>query len=523
MKKNQFLGAKSTYSPESDPAVEPAREPFTAPEKPSDHSLARSVAWNAVGDWGTQVFTWLAFLVVVRLLTPADFGIVALAGVLMPYLAQVNGLGLPRAVVVLRNLTDDQLAQMNTVCLLSGAAVFLLGAAIAKPFAAFFKIPAFAPVFIVFCGGLISGAVGGVPGALLAKDMRFRFLSILAAGYAMMAAIATLVMAWLGFGYWALILGNLLAGAVRTVVVVRVRPCRWAWPRLNSIREPLGFGWRISVSMLALNSYQRLDNFVAGRVLGPTALGFYGTAWSLANVPIEKVTSLVTTVIPSYLAAVQDQPEAIRRYLRILTEMIALATFPATIGLSLVSPELVPVAFGHKWDGMVGPLEVLSFYAAFRSIVALLPKILTAVGNVHYVMWNDLAALLLLPVAFYIGSYRGTTGIAWAWVIAYPFIVLPIYWKTFQTIGMGIGEYLRALRPALSGTIAMIPAVEWARYSLAPTRPLMLRLVVEVAVGAFAYLGILRLFHRDRVMVLIQQARAVLRRKKSPLQGGPTA
>ena len=508
---NGNLTSSSTHK--SGVLLEPVSAPVAVPENPSDRSLARSVAWNAASDWGTQLFTWLAFLVVMRLLTPADFGIAALAGILMPYLGQLTGLGLPRAVVVLRDLNEDQLAQMNTLSILSGSALFVLGIVIAKPFAAFFRIPALAPVFIVACSGLITSALCGVPAATLAKQMRFRFLSVLGAATALIAAVATLGMAFLGLRYWALLLGNMLAGLVRAAVILRVRPCRLAWPRLNSIRKPLTFGWQISISVLAMNSYQRLDNFVAGRALGAAALGFYGNAWELANVPIEKVASLVTTVLPSYLSAIQDQPAAIRRYLNGLTEMIALATFPATVGLGLVAQEFVPLVFGKKWDGMIGPLQVLSFYAAFRSIVALLPKILTAVGNVRYVMWNDLAALLILPVAFYIGSHRGTVGIAWAWVVIYPFIIFPLYRKTFQAIEMKTGEYFRALRPAINGTIAMVVVVVGVRHILAPTQALFFRLAVEVAAGAVAYIGAVWLLHKDRILTLFRTAKDAWLRK----------
>ncbi|MGA8285919.1 MAG: lipopolysaccharide biosynthesis protein, partial [Candidatus Sulfotelmatobacter sp.] len=350
---------------------------------PLDRSLARSVAWNAASDWGTQIFTWLAFLEVMRLLTPADFGVAALAIILMPYLGQITGFGIPRAVVALPPLSDDQLSQLTTFNLISGCLCFLLGVIIAKPFAAFFRTPALAPVFIVACGGLILSALSGVPGALLAKEMRFRLLSVLGVTTTLLGAAVTLGMALSGFGYWALILGNMFAGFVRTVVILRVRPCKLAWPRLRSIREPLRFGWQMSVSLVALNSYERLDNFVAGRMLGQSALGLYGNAWELANVPLEKIASMVTTVIPTYLAAVQNDPAELRRYLRGLTEIIALAAFPACIGLGLVAREFVPLIFGHKWDGMIAPLQVLSFYAAFRSIVALLPKVLTAVGNIR--------------------------------------------------------------------------------------------------------------------------------------------
>ncbi|PYV72392.1 MAG: hypothetical protein DMG97_13640, partial [Acidobacteria bacterium] len=180
--------------------------------------------------------------------------------------------------------------------------------------------------------------------------MRFRLLAGCEAVRAIVAALATLVLAYLHFGYWALVLGNLAGTAIRTVLIVRARPHRFALPHLSSISAALRFGWHVMVSLVALNSYQSLDNITAGRVLGRAALGFYGMAWTLANVPIEKVTSLVTTVIPSYLATVQNEPAALRRYLRALTEAIALVTFPATVGLGLVAHELVPLALGHKWD-----------------------------------------------------------------------------------------------------------------------------------------------------------------------------
>ncbi len=82
-------------------------------------------------------------------------------------------------------------------------------------------------------------------------------------------------------------------------------------------------------------------------------------------------------------------------------------------------------------------------------------------------MWNDLAALIILPTGFYIGSHWGTQGIAWGWVAAYPLVALPLYWKTFKTIEMPVGDYLRALRPALQGTAVMVLAVTLLKWALA--------------------------------------------------------
>lgn len=480
--------------------------------KAQDRSLVRSIAWSATSDWITQILSWLSFVIVMRLLTPADFGIAALAVLLMPYLRRIADFGISRAVVNLPDLTDDQLAQLNAVNLAGGTALFLLVVLLAKPFAAFLNSPRIVPVTIVACSSLLLLGLQSVPSAVLAKELRFRELSVFNAVNALVAAVATLGMAVLGFAYWALVLGNLAGALVRAVLVLRAQPCKLSWPRWSSVRAPLNFGQHVTVSLLAYNSYMTLDNFTAGKVLGQSALGLYSAAWNLAYVPLEKVTTLVTNVLPSYLAAFQTQPIVLRRYLRNLTETVALLTCPATIGLALVAHELVPFVFGHRWEGMVAPLQVLAFYTSFRSVVALLPKFLTAVGEVRYVMWNDLAALIILPVAFYIGSYRGIVGIAWGWVIAYPIVVLPLYRKTFQAIGLKTGEYLRALRPPIEGTLVMIVAVEGVKHAMAGERLLVVRLVVEIAVGALTYILVLRLRHKERMATFVLTLRGLLKK-----------
>ncbi len=465
-----------------------------------DRSLAHSLAWKAGADWLSQILSWTSFLIVVRLLTPADFGIMAMAAVMWAYLRYLGEFGIPQIVVTLRDLTDDQLAQLNTVGLLLGTGCFGVGAVLAYPLAAFFKTPQLVPVIWLTCAGLIPLGSRAVSEGLLSRDMRFRTLSLFDALRSMVSALTTLLLAYFGFGYWSLVFGNLTGHVVRSMLVVFTRPHRLALPRLLALRGPLTFGWRVLVSLVASSSYEKLDNVTAGRMLGQAALGVYGMAWNLANIPLEKLTTLVTTTIPTYFAAVQSDPAALRRYLRTLTETLALATFPATIGLALVARELIPLALGHKWDGVIVPLEILSVYATLRSIVALLSKLLTAVGNPQFVMWNDLAALVILPIAFYAGSHWGTKGIAWGWVTAYPLVALPLYWKTFNTIAMPVRDYLKALRPALNGTLIMVLAVCLLKWAAAPGWPLWLRLLLEITTGAVAYVSALLLLHRERMV-----------------------
>ena len=478
-----------------------------------DRSLATSLAWRAAADWSSQIFSWISLFIVVRLLSPADFGIVGMAVILLPYLKYVGEFGIPRAIVTIRDLTGEQIRQLNTIAVLLGVALFGVAVLLSKPIALFFRTPQLAPVVVVSCLMLIPFGVRAVAEGVLAREMKFTELSWIEAIATIATALTTLSMAGFGFGYWALVIGNLAGLCVRCVLLVRARPHGFALPRIASVRESLRFGWHVLVSTVALNSYQRLDNLTAGRVLGQAALGLYAMAWNLANVPLEKIASLVTYVVPSYLAAVQSDLAAVRRYTRTVTEALALATFPATIGLGLVARELVPLALGHKWEPVIAPLEILSAYAAFRSIPAFLAKVLTAIGDARYVMWNDLAALGLMPIAFFVGSHWGIAGIAWGWVAVYPLVAIPLYCKTVGAIRMKTREYLQALRPALSGTVVMVIAVGTVKYVLAGTHSLLVRLLLEIVTGIISYSATVLLLHADRAVLYIRMAKSMRTRE----------
>ena len=199
-----------------------------------DQSLAHSLAWKAGADWLSQILSWSSFLVVVRLLTPADFGIMAMATVLWSYLRYLGEFGIPQTVVTLRDISDDQLAQLNSVALFLGVAGFGLAAILAYPLAAFFKTPQLVLVVWLTCAGMIPLGFRAVSEGLLSRDMRFRTLSLFDATRAIVSALTTLLLAYFGQGYWSLVFGNLTGHVARSALVVAARPQRFAVPRRAS-------------------------------------------------------------------------------------------------------------------------------------------------------------------------------------------------------------------------------------------------------------------------------------------------
>ena len=132
------------------------------------------------------------------------------------------------------------------------------------------------------------------------------------------------------------------------------------------------FSSHMIVARLAWYVYSNADSTVVGKILGKTALGMYSFGWTMANVPIEKVTSMVMRVTPSVLAAARDDHVALRRYVIRITEAIAVITFPATVGIALVAQLFALATLGEAWRGAILPLQFLAVYSGVRSISPLI-------------------------------------------------------------------------------------------------------------------------------------------------------
>lgn len=493
------MSVESTPAPGSSGSIPGASAADPPGQAGLDGALVRGLAWTGSVKWASQVVTWASTLIVARILSPEDYGLVSMASVYLGVVTLLSEFGLGAAVVMLRTLDDDQIAQMNGFAVLMGLGSLLVSIGAAYPLGAFFRAPQLPAVVIAMSTVFVITSFRVVPGALLQRDLRFKDLAINDGVRALLLALAMVTFAALGFGYWTLVLGALLSSALTTVLILRLRRHGFAWPRVQSIRHAMVFSGDVVVSRIAWYLYANADFLVAGRVLGKGPLGGYSVAWTLASVPVEKVSSLVIGVTPAVFSAVQDDLAALRRYLLTLTQGIALITFPAAVGLSLVADDFVHVVLTAKWEGAIIPLRVLALYATLRSVSPLFTPVLNAIGETRFAMWNNVLALLVLPTAFYFGSHWGTPGIALAWMIGHPPIVALLARRVFRRIELPAIRYLGALWPAVSGALAITLAVFAMRAIMPDSATAALRLAVEVAAGASAYAAILLVFHRERL------------------------
>jgi PST family polysaccharide transporter len=206
---------------------------------------------------------------------------------------------------------------------------------------------------------------------------------------------------------------------------------------------------------------------------------------------------------------VQKDLAQLRRFLLRPTEAIAIIAFPAMIGMALVAHDAVLLLLGAKWADVIVPLELLAVYACIRSIMPLLPQVLMVTGEFTFALRVGLVMAVVMPAAFWIGSHWGLRGIAAGWAIAYPVCALPLYLRTARTIELQTSEYLRALRPAAEGTVAMALAVIAIKLALPSSLGIGVRLAAQVVTGALVYGAVLMLLHRERINSFLSAAKAL--------------
>ena len=476
--------------------------------------MARAVAWNATARWASQLLSWVSIIIVARRLSPADYGLIGMAGLYLNLALLISQAGIGETIIALRDLTRRQIAELNTVAILLGLGLVGLSCAAAVPLARFFSTPPLVGVILVSSGMYLMNAFQIVPKALLQRDLRFKLLAFIDTVRVFSQILITVLLVFLNFGYWSLVAGYMMSALTGSAMTYFWRPHGFAVPDFQQLGRELKFSRAVLLSNISWYTYNNADFGVAGRVLGEVPLGNYTVAWTISSAPVEKIANLIANVTPSFFSALQSDKAGLRRYLLRLTEILSLVTMPASIGIVLTADYLVPVLLGPKWFGVIGPLRLLGVFVVVRAISTILPNLLIAIGDAGFVMWNSIGAAIIMPIAFFLGSRWGTVGIAAAWVIAYPLITFPTYYRVMKKTGLSWKEYGSAVAPALNGSGIMVGVVLVARFLLRLQPHSMVALSLLVAAGSASYAGGLLAFYRDRVVNIIKTTRSMLSRRE---------
>lgn len=383
-----------------------------------------------------QLLTFGRTLILARLLTTGDFGLMGMAFTLTSALGSLTNLNLNTSVVVAKFEDDAQMHRhLNTIWtanIARGLLVSLILLAVAGPTARFYGETRLMPMLLVLAWTPLLLGVTNIGLMLASRNVNMGLMVRLTLTGNVLSLLIVVGLAFWTRNVWALVWGNLLGTAISVGLSYVFHPYR---PRLLFDRREfdaaLNFGkWMFLVGLMQYVTITA-DNILVGRLLGASVLGAYMIAYTIANLPQNMVTQILESVLlPSFAELGRhDRARLEKTLLRVFTVSCALLTL-VIMPISLLASPLIHVAFGSaKWEGAIAPLQVLVLVGLFRGLIQIIAPLMVGMNRPELEARSSMAsAFVFIALLYPLTKQLGALGAAWAGVLTYVFaFVLRIF------------------------------------------------------------------------------------------------
>jgi PST family polysaccharide transporter len=431
-------------------------------------------------------------MILARLLTPRDFGLVGMVTALTGVLGLFRDFGLSSAAIQRVNVTEEQVSTLFWINILVGAILAVLTLLMAPAISLFYHEPRLLGVTAVLGIGFLFNAAGVQHGALLQRQMRFTTVAAIDTLALVLSIVVGIGMALRGYGHWSLVGMTLTAPFVSTlgawVVTAWIPGLTRNW---DGIRSMMRFGGTITLNGLVVYIGYNLEKVLLGRYWGADVVGIYGRAYQLTNIPTDNLNSSIGGVAFSALSRVQDDPQRLKSYFLKGYSLVLALTLPITIVCTLFANDAILVLLGQKWKEAIPIFRLLAPTILIFAMINPFSWLLFSIGLVGRSLKIALVIAPLVITATIIGLPYGPKGVAFAYSTAMTLWVVPhIAWCVQGTM-VSVRDVFQSLsRPLLSGIVAGVLTFA-LQFLYGPMLTPLTRLLAGVALFMCAYLGML--------------------------------
>jgi O-antigen/teichoic acid export membrane protein len=466
------------------------------------NQAVKSAKWTLAASVVTSLVSFVQLAVLARLLTPDDFGVLAMATIAIGFAQMFGDFGFSNAIIYYREVSEKQLSSCFWLNIFLGFSLFLLLFFISPFISIFYNEPELIAVLPWVAANLFIASLGHLHQSLMQKEMKFKPLSVIEIISSMIGLVVSVSLAVSGQGIFSLIYGQLSTSLVKSLLLFFSGGKCW---------QPSFFFSFVEIKpMISFSAYQvaertvnyfgaRLDQLIIGIVAGSHVLGMYSLAYNLVMLPISKINPVLMKVAFPLFSKVQDDNQAIKRGYFYILKLVSMINFPILLGMLVVASSLVPYIFGDKWTDAVVFVQLLSIVALLRSVGNTVGAILLAKGRANLAFkWNVSKLLIQIPGIYVGGVIGGGLGIAVAvLVMQLAFSLLNYSLLVRKLLGPCLEDYVGAL------CLGFIPSMLMALFvfSVSLCIPLYvskggLFLTIQIVTGVVFYAVILARFHR---------------------------
>lgn len=402
----------------------------------------RSVRGGAVtmAGQGAKFFLGMVSTVVLaRLLTPQDFGLIAMVAAVTGFVVMFKDMGLSMATVQRAEINHGQISTLFWINVALSLGVMLVIAALAPAIAWFYGEPRLTWITLALAGAFIFGGLTIQHQALLRRNMRFGSLALIQIVSMLVGIVAAIISAWYGAGYWALVIMQ-LAGAITGAIAVWVA-CGWrpGLPvRRSGVREMLAFGGNLTGFNIINYFVRNIDKILIGRYLGPTPLGLFSKSYNLLLLPIRQINAPISAVAIPGLSLLQNEKRRYIAYYLKAVSAVSFITMPIMLFLIFNSEKVIRLVLGDQWLGVSQIFGLLGIAALVQPVANTAGWLYVSMGRPDRMLRWRICTCWISPCLYFLGlHYYGLVGVAYAHVSVSLLLFIPALW--YAQLGSGIG------------------------------------------------------------------------------------
>lgn len=333
--------------------------------------MLSGVFYTAVAKYSGIVISLVVMAVLARLLTPADFGTVALATVFINFFSIFTNIGLSSALVQHKDLTDEEINHIYMFTIWIGIVLSFLFFASSPYIADYYGDPRINHICRMLSLSLFFSSAGIVPNTLFFRDKNFKFIAWRTFIIQIVAGVISIAAAWMGAGLYTLLIQPILTSALIYFISLKRYPQRFIWTwGIVSLKKI----WKYSLYqfLFSVMSYcvRNLDKMLIGRLIGLTPLGYYEKSYRLMSIPIQNITYVLTPVLHPLLSDYQTEKQQMALINERMVRLLAFIGFPLGIVLFFCGRELMLIVFGAQWEPSIPAFQILSLSIGFQIVMS---------------------------------------------------------------------------------------------------------------------------------------------------------
>ena len=477
------------------------------------NKTVRGTFWSAVDNIANQGVTFLVGLVLARLLTPHEYGLIGYIMILVAVLNSIVDSGFSNALIRKKDAAD---IDYNTTFIFNMAVSVVMMAVmfiIAVPFSRFFKEPQLVPLVRVMSVIVLINALAIIQRTRLIKNVDFKTQTKASIISSISSGVIGLGMAFGGFGVWSLVGQQLSRQAINTACLWVLN--RW-WPRWEyswkSFKELFGFGWKLLVSGLIDTVWKEISQLVIGKCYSTSTLGQYTRGKQFSDIFSSNMTAIVQRVSYPVLSSIQDQKERMKEGYRRIIRVSMFLSFMFLFGLSAAAESIVVSLIGPQWKEAAHYLQIICFSASLYPLHAINLNMLQVQGRSDLFLKLEIVKKAIAIGPLCLGIFVGIDWMLWGWVGT----GIISYWLNARysgrLIGYSIWHQIKDILPSFM-TAALMFAIVYSMTFIVSLKPAWM-MAVQISTGVILVVAISELFRLPEYLEIKGLALNIVKKNK---------